>query len=450
MKIHRPLWSEGAFLSPEQFQQQSRWEAFSNDQIARLGLANPWGVQRVMFDTQALALNRLNAESLSVRFPDGSWIDTDVSDALPPARDLKHSIPADRHDVTVLLGLPLLHANGGNCHQDGHYSERPLRYRQEWVETQDIFGQGNESIAVERYALTLLFDFEEQGDYLTCPLIRLKRDANGLFAIEPAFLPPLLSLTASNGVLTQQLDMLCTQVQSKRQRLMGMRRERNQQMAEFAVADVSLFWLLNALNSHEPLLKFLHQYPVTHPERLYQQLVSLAGALLTFSLEHDVEAIPSYQHDQLDRVFPPLFKLIGQLLEASLPSRVIAIDLVHSNGTRWSGRLQDSRLTEETDFYLSVRSSLPAHQLLELMPVLCKVGSPDDVNQIINSALSGVPLKALSHVPAAIPLRLDNQYFALDLTHSAAQSMLAARCCEFYVPRSLPDVSLELFAVLKS
>lgn len=450
MKIHRPLWREGAFLSPEQFQQQSRWEAFSNDQIARLCLANPWGVQRVAFDAQALTLNKLNAESLSVRFPDGSWIDTDISDALPPARDLKQSIPADRHEVTVLLGLPLLHANGGNCHQDGHYSERPLRYRQEWVDIQDVFGQGNESIAVERYALTLLFDFEEQGDYLTCPLVRLKRDAHGLFAIEPAFLPPLLSLTASNGVLTQQLDRLCTQVQSKCQRLMGMRRERNQQMAEFAVADVSLFWLLNALNSHEPLLKFLQQYPVTHPEQLYQQLVSLAGALLTFSLEHDVEAIPSYQHNQLDRVFPPLFKLIGQLLEASLPSRVIAIDLVHSNGTRWSGRLQDSRLTEESDFYLSVRSSLPAHQLLELMPVLCKVGSVDDVNQIINSALSGVPLKALSHVPAAIPLRLDNQYFALDLTHPAAQSMLAARCCEFYVPRSLPDVSLELFAVLKS
>lgn len=450
MKIHRPLWNEGAFLSPEQFQQQSRWEAFSNDQIARLSLANPWGIQRIAFDSQALSLNKLNAESLSVRFPDGSWIDTDVSDALPPARDLLQSIPASLNEVTVLLGLPLLHANGGNCYQEGTLSERPLRYRQEWVDIQDLFGQGNESVSVEHYALKLLFDFEGQGDYLTCPLIRMKRDANGQFAIDNLFLPPLLSLTASNGILTQQLDMLCTQVQAKRQRLMGMRRERNQQMAEFAIADVSLFWLLNALNSHESLLKFSQQYPVIHPEQLYQQLVSLAGALLTFSLEHDVEAIPAYQHNQLNMVFPSLFKLIGNLLEASLPSRVVAIELIQDRGTRWTGHLQDSRLTEEADFYLSVRSSLPAHQLLEQFPVLCKAGSPDDVSQIINSALSGIPLKALSHVPAAIPLRLDNQYFALDLTHPAAQSMLAARCCEFYVPRSLPDVSLELFGVLKS
>ena len=125
MKIHRPLWSEGAFLSPEQFQQQSRWEAFSNDQIAKLSLANPWGTQRVSFDSQALSLNKLNAESLSVRFPDGTWIDTDVSEALPPARDLLQSIrdqersKSEQDDLATRLAVlkknvpALLHDSNG-------------------------------------------------------------------------------------------------------------------------------------------------------------------------------------------------------------------------------------------------------------------------------------------------------------------------------------------------
>ncbi|XWR67818.1 hypothetical protein AHYW_000900 [Providencia manganoxydans] len=30
MKIYRPLWNEGALLSPQQFQQQAQWEAFTN------------------------------------------------------------------------------------------------------------------------------------------------------------------------------------------------------------------------------------------------------------------------------------------------------------------------------------------------------------------------------------------------------------------------------------
>lgn len=74
---------------------------------------------------------------------------------------------------------------------------------------------------------------------------------------------------------------------------MAMRRESNARMADFAVADVSLFWLLNALNSAEPVLSELHQYPSRHPELLYRELAGLAGSLLTFSLEHHLEAIPA-------------------------------------------------------------------------------------------------------------------------------------------------------------
>jgi type VI secretion system protein ImpJ len=52
-------------------------------------------------------------------------------------------------------------------------------------------------------------------------------------------------------------------------------------MADFA-ADVSLFWLLNALNSAEPVLGHLCAIR-SAPERLYQALAGLAGSLLTFS-----------------------------------------------------------------------------------------------------------------------------------------------------------------------
>ncbi len=36
-----------------------------------------------------------------------------------------------------------------------------------------------------------------------------------------------------------------------------------------------------------------------------------------------MSAIPVWQHEQQNNVFPPLFDLLGDLLEASLPSRVV-------------------------------------------------------------------------------------------------------------------------------
>lgn len=53
---------------------------------------------------------------------------------------------------------------------------------------------------------------------------------------------------------------------------MAMRRESNERMADFAVADVSLFWLLNALNSAEPVLGQFQRHPQSPPERLYPEL----------------------------------------------------------------------------------------------------------------------------------------------------------------------------------
>lgn len=450
MKIYRPLWNEGVFLTPEQFQQQTLWESYSRQQLAKLYLANPWGIERLQIDEQSLVLDRLSLLSLNLRFLDGTLIDTDIADNLPTVRNLATDIPPALDEVTVYVGLPLLQANGENCAFDEQHLERPMRYRQEWVEVKDLLGSGTETIAVERYALNFLFDFEDHSEYVTCPIAKLKRDLNGRFVVDNQYLPPLLNLYTQSGSLLKELELLCIQIQAKRQRLMGMRHERNQQMAEFAVADVSLFWLLNALNSFEPQLKFLRDNPALHPENLYQKLVALTGALLTFSLAHSVDEIPSYQHNNLNAVFPPLFELARNILEESLPSRVIKIDLVHDKDTFWTGRLNDGRLVEEADFYLSVRSSMPAHQLQSQFPILCKAGAPDDVRQIIHSALSGIPIKALSHVPAAIPMRLENQYFALDLSHSAAKNMLLHRCCEFYVPRAMPDISLELFAVLRS
>lgn len=128
---------------------------------------------------------------------------------------------------------------------------------------------------------------------------------------------------------------------------MAMRRESNARMADFAVADVSLFWLLNALNSAEPVLSELHQDPSRHPELLYRELARLAGSLLTFSLEHHLEAIPRYRHASPEQVFPPLFALLDTLLEVSLPSRVIAIVLEQGADREiWRGRLHDARLRE--------------------------------------------------------------------------------------------------------
>ncbi|MEH4264082.1 type VI secretion system baseplate subunit TssK [Klebsiella aerogenes] len=444
MKIFRPLWEDGAFLTPQQFQQQALWDAHVAQTVARMALANPWGVVTAEFDDGALALSRLNATRLVVRFQDGTLIDTDLCDNLPPVCDLQ-GITAD--SVGVVLALPLLSANGGNL-DDGRDSGRPRRWKQERVSVQELAGHEQTDIPVLRHALTLRLAHQENTAWLTCPVARLVRNAQGQWVRDTAFIPPMLALSGSTSLLARLRDLL-HRLQARRLRLMDMRREANERMADFAVADVSLFWLLNALNGAAPVLSDLLESPALHPELVYRELVRLTGSLMTFSLEHDLKAIPAYRHETPEQVFGPLLSLLDQLLEASLPSRVVPV-VLKQDGAMWRGDLHDARLREGADFWLSVRSSMPTHELQARFPQLCKAGSFDDVSEVVNVAMSGMTITPVSHVPAAIPVRLDNLYFALDLNSDAGRAMLAAGNCSFYTPSALGDVQLELFAVLRT
>ncbi|MGR7483769.1 type VI secretion system baseplate subunit TssK [Klebsiella aerogenes] len=445
MKIFRPLWEDGAALAPQQFQQQACWNEYMSDTVARMGISHPWGVAAAEFDDAALALSRLNATRLVARFQDGTVIDTDLADNLPPVCDL--SSVAGSESVEVVVALPLLNASGGNL-DNGQDSERPRRWKGERVVVQELAGHESGELAILRHAITLRLSTQENTAYLTCPVARLMRNAQGQWSRDTSFIPPMLSVSASPSLVSELGDLL-VRLQARRKRLMAMRRESNERMADFAVADVSLFWLLNALNSAEPVLSELLQTPSRHPELLYRELSRLAGSLLTFSLEHDAGDIPAYLHATPEQVFPPLLTLLDKLLEASLPSRVVSIELKHDDQI-WKGTLHDARLREGADFYLSVRSSMPNHELQTKFPLLCKAGSFEDVSDVVNVALSGMVIRPLPHVPAAIPLRLENQYFSLDLSCEAARDMLEMGSCTFYTPRSLGDVKLELFAVLRS
>lgn len=449
MKIYRPLWHEGALLAPQQFQQQSEWESFSRTGLSRLSSPFPWGVERVELNEALLASGRIQAQTLRLWLPDGTLIDIQSSDVAPEPREVMLQASGRVDSVTVLVALPVMQPGIVNVQTETVPAERPLRYREEWVTIQDAFGQQEEQMAVARFNFAFRFDHENNDAWETCAVARLLRDSQGGWRQDPGFVPPMALFSASH-VLRERLVLLNRQLRSRRQRLMSMRRESNDRMADFAVADVSLFWLLNALNTHARVLTEFERFPARHPEQVWAELARLAGSMLTFSLDRDLDAIPGYDHQVPENTFPPLFELIGELLEASLPSRVVAIEMTRVDNETWKASLHDIRLRKEADFYLSVRSNQPAWQVAEKFAGMAIAGTPDDVGMITGVAVKGIGLIPLSRVPAALPVRLENQYFVLDMESQAAQDMLEQGVCLFYVPSLLGELDLELFAVLRS
>ncbi|WP_281663646.1 type VI secretion system baseplate subunit TssK [Paraburkholderia fungorum] len=449
MRIDKPLWHEGLILNQQQFQQQDRWTDFVHRQFASAAIVEPWGTLGVEIDEEALPNGRLKLTRLKLRFPDGTVFDTSVSDALPSARDLTRGFPPGMQSVVVLAALPLIDATGSNCRFDETTLARPRRSYREFVKVTDLNGTGEAEMAAERHAVRLLFDFEQQADDTICAIARLTRGTGGHFQLDRYYVPPCLTL-AGHPLHVERVKRLADILQAKSATLGARKSERIEAVVEYGVADVSLFWLLHCIHTYWPQLRFIATHPSQPPERLYSMLAQLASVLMTFSTSAQLNEIPTYDHVRADEIFAKLETMIRDLLDSIIPLRVISVGLTRKSPTMWMGQFQDERLVAGADYYLSVNAALAPFELAELFPKVCKIGAPDDLGHIVNSALAGIPLKAVQRVPAAIPVRLDNLYFALDPGAPAHARMLAARACQIYLPTTVADPSLELYAVIRS
>jgi type VI secretion system protein ImpJ len=81
------------------------------------------------------------------------------------------------------------------------------------------------------------------------------------------------------------------------------------------------------------------------------------------------------------------------------------------------------------------------------VPLRFKIGAPDDVDKFVLSAMPGVKLSHSPQVPAALPVRPDTYYFALENKGALYDRMLQAQSISIYVPSGINDLKLELLAV---
>ncbi|WP_287877471.1 type VI secretion system baseplate subunit TssK [Aquitalea sp.] len=446
MRIHKPLWHEGILLLPQLFQQQETMQAAQRQQLAELASPFPWGLSAILLDERALDQGQVRLDSLAGIFPDGSAFDQRLSGHMPSPRHLDE-LPATLDSVTVWLALPALNPMGNNLHLGSvGPADIPRRYRQSFARVADHMGEQEDELAVEQLNLLLKFDGESLDGMSKLPLARLQRNAQNRFVSDPDFIPPLLCCHALPA-LQNRLQQLSELLQARQDSLQQQRRERTQQAADYLLSDISLLWLMNTLGQCWPELRMLSQLPGIHPYSAYLCLSRLAGMLCTFALERQLNDIPVYTHQQLGTVFGQLDSLIRDLLDTVIPTPVVLLPLQRDGANLWIAHLEDPRLREGADFYLSVHAAMPLHLLQEQLPKVSKAGAPEDVARIMSSALNGIPLRPMQRLPTALPSRVDSLYFALDAQHPAFAAMLAAQSCAFYFPSSLPELQLALYAV---
>jgi type VI secretion system protein ImpJ len=439
------LWGEGLFLRPQHFQRQDAYHEGRLADVARALHPYAWGLRQLQVDTDALAAGMLRIVQIKVILPDGDLYNAPSDDELPEPVSLA-AFGAGESDIVFHLTLPGLRAAGPNF--TGR-DETPggVRFSQRDETATDWFtGASEAEISTLRRSARLMAARESRDSLVSTPLLRLRRQGTGAFELDPRFVPPIVSLAAA-PILQAMLRRLLDALQAKVDALYGHHREPSRHVIEFRSGDIASFWLLHTASGAFAALSHFHHHPLLHPERLFERMLELAGALMTFSKSHRLADLPRYSHEDPGPSFAKLDQVIRDLLETVISTRYFAISLREAKPSYHHARLDSDKIDANTRFYLGVQSSLPPAELVESVPHRFKVGAPDDVEKLVLSAMGGVRLAHAAQVPAAIPVRPGAYYFALEPRGQLYERMLQAQSLAIYVPSGAPDLHMELFAL---
>nr|WP_256503700.1 type VI secretion system baseplate subunit TssK [Cupriavidus sp. WGtm5] len=439
------MWGEGLFLRPQHFQRQDAYHESRLHATAQVIQPYGWGVRNASFDTDALASGVLRVTELALFFPDGELYSAPQADELPPPVVLD-AIPAGTSELTFYLALQPLHDAGGNYRDDAEGS-LSSRYVGLQAETSDLFTEAEPAaITYLKKAVRLVAETEPRDQFISLPVVRIRRTATGGFELDETFVAPSLSINAS-AVLYLRLRRLIDALQAKVNALYGFHREPTKNIIEFRSGDIASFWLLHTANASFAALAHLFHHPELHPERLFQEMLRLAGALMTFSKSHTLADLPVYDHDSPGPVFARLDSIIRDLLDTVISTRYFSIALDETRPSFHLGRLDSGKIDDKTSFYLSVSADMPVAELVEAIPSRFKVGAPDDVDKLVLSSMPGVPLTYTPQVPPAIPVRPGACYFAIEARGALYDRMLQAQTITIYTPAGIRELKLELIAV---
>ncbi len=177
-------------------------------------------------------------------------------------------------------------------------------------------------------------------------------------------------------------------------------------------------------------------------------MLSLAGALTTFSMVIRPRDLPAYDHEDLGGCFGDLDQKLRNLLETVVPSNFISLQLKPVRPFIYATSLDEDKYLADTRLYLAVNAEMGEADLIYKVPQLVKVCSANHIEHLVQNALPGVQLTHLPTPPGSIPIKLNHQYFSLNQSGVAWEAVGRARNLAAYVPADIPNPQMELIILL--
>ena len=439
---NKVVWGEGLFLQPQHLQQQERYlERVIRGSTSSLAPFS-YGLTQLEIDTDLLTLGKFASRSAAGILPDGTPF------TIPG--DVDHPRPLDLPDTlknaTVYLMLPTRQAGAVET-APADLLETAARFATAEHEAIDT-NAGYQSVAtvpIGKLRLRYAHEHESRSGHIALGLahvVEVRPDKS--VVLDEAYIPPVLSCGVS-GLLAGFASQLQGLLHHRAEALAG----RVSESATRGAGEIGDYLLLQVCNRYEPLVAHLSAAAgQIHPESFYRVLLSLVGELATFTrASKRPETFPPYRHDDLRATYNPVIASIRQALSAVLEQTAIPIPLQERRHGIRVGPIADRTLVTDATWVLVVKAQVPAETLRQGFPKLVKIGPVEQIVELVNSALVGIPAVPLPVVPRQLPYYAGRSYFELDRASPYWEMLKRSAAIAIHITGDLPGLEVECWAI---
>jgi type VI secretion system protein ImpJ len=435
-KVH---WSEGLFLRPHHLQQDDRYLETAIESRVRYISPYPWGFARLEIDRDLAQQSKFGLRRAAGVMPDGGLFDFPDEGPPPPAI----TAPEAAAGQLVWLTIPARAENSREVSAD--QTENSTRYV--LGSTAVIDSTANlrieEEIEVAYPRLSFEIRKTAKPGYVGLPVARIVEVHDRTIVFDERFAPPVL-ICGAHPTVEGWLDRVIGWIGNK---LDELARYASDPTAGGGMQSADYF-LLQCLNREIPALKHFRSSRYVHPERLYEELLRIAGELATFTTqERRAHEYGPYNHDDLEGVFTPLLRDIQDFLSARLDRRAIRLELIERAPNAFISTVRDRALFQSATFLLEVSAARPLTEIQANLPAFLKVGPDTQMNKIVQAHLPGIPIVHLPTPPPQIRRITDHVYFLLDRNSPLWPEFSEARAICLHFAGNWPELQMELWAV---
>ncbi len=438
----RPMWTQGMLVGPIHLQQQDR---YTDIQLRRRGaFLRPyaWGVTEFVIDEQYLGMGKVVLSRAEGILPDGTLFSMGQG-------ALALDVPPGLTNQVVTLSLPMS-VEGSLETRD----EETLGLSTRYIRTPALIRDNNaykerkgaeSTVLCGRLDLRLMF--EEDSDlkgFVTMPVARIvesRQDKS--IVLDKEFSPTFLHLAASpilQGYLREIIGLLAHRAEHLATRVSD--------SGKGGTTEVGDFMLLQALNRMEPLFRHLDSTPGLHPEEFYRLLLTLVGELSTFAeKEKRPQEIDAYNHATQYLSFAKLMAMARYVLSMVLEQHAVLLPLQQRKNNIQLAPIHDKNLLGTATFVLVAEADMDQETLRTLLPKQIKIGTPENIRELVNTHLPGVKISPLPVAPRQIKYHAGKSYFQLDFSSSQRAQLEVSSGCALHVSGSFPGLALQLWAV---